>query len=496
MSMNYSDLKIAFREYLIKLKEKEGDKSDIEDDINIFEYASEFKDFLKQNEEFDLDSQTMKMDNLLSLDASEIDDYLEQAKNDFAKNEDEEFFFDFIGDLTSSDKMIEAVDIDGDGSISGEELQGFFATVGKNDGDDENVSISDIFGGIKDINNNKFEMVDLADFKSNTAQETQAVQSSGGSGGGYSSGGGSYNSASSASSASSQSVAENSSKYEGMSLDELNTELEQETANNQQNQEAFTAALNGTSSEVSGLKEQTDAAYSSFLDLSDDTEAKQEISDKRALLDEMEISTTNLQLELMQDDLHKQELELNISTIEQQITSIDSSVTSLNSQKSALEASDGQEDENGNVVDNSAQIAAIDAQITALNEQKEALENEKIQCQNEVRALTTQIEEKNTSLEDQNRLYETEAATLTEMEEALIAQNEEAQAAYDNYVTCKQNYDQKRSEVINVAANDIQNSQTNMILIQNQIRIAEFEQSQQELSEDKTDTEESDEIDE
>ena len=50
MSMNYSDLKIAFREYLIKLKEKEGDKSDIEDDINIFEYASEFKDFLKQNE--------------------------------------------------------------------------------------------------------------------------------------------------------------------------------------------------------------------------------------------------------------------------------------------------------------------------------------------------------------------------------------------------------------------------------------------------------------
>ena len=480
MSMNYSDLKIAFKEYLIELKKKSGEDFDSNSEINIFEYSSEFKDFLKKNDEFDFDSLTMQMDDLLSLDASEIDEYMEKAKEDFAKDDDEAMFFDFVSDLTSSDKMTDAVDLDGDGKISGEELQGFFATVGSNDGKDDSVSISDIFSGVKDIKNDRYKPVDLAEIKKVDEAETQAVQSSGGGGGGY---GGSYSSGGVVSSEQSNEPQYDMSKYQGMSLEQLNEELTLEQNNKEKYAQEYQDAQSGNSQQVSEQKTAMDNAYEEFLELSDDTELTENITTQKEFVDSIDKELFDTNKTIIEQEAQIVALNANITNIDTQISTIDTTISGLQSQISALEATNGTEDENGNVIDNSSQIQAIQSQIDSLNQQKEQLNEQKTAAQESIDQLTESNNQLNTTMLSLTQEYQEAFNKLTEYETQLAQTSEEAQIAYDTYNQAKSNFNDARYELLDSASQNLAQSTINTGLIQDQISIVEKEQEQQEIYE-------------
>ena len=478
--MNYSDLKIAFKEYLIELKKKSGEDFDVNSDFNIFEYSSEFKDFLKQNDDFDFDSKTMQMDDLLSLDASEIDEYLEKAKEDFAKDDDEAFIFDFVNDLVSSDKMTDAVDLDGDGKISAEELQGFFATVGSNDGKDDSVSINDIFSGVKDIKNDKYKPVDLADIKKENEPETQSVQSSGGGGGSY---GGSYSSGGVATSEQSNEPEYDMSKYQGMSLEQLNQELTLEQNNKEKYIQEYQDAQSGQAQQVADKKTQMDTAYSEFLELSDDTELTEQITAQKELVDSKDKEIFDVNLTIVEQQAEITVLDANIANIDTQISTIDSTISGLQSQISSLQASNGQKDENGNVIDNSSQIQAIQSQIDALNQQKEQLNDQKTTCQENIDKLTESNNELNERLLTISQEYQEALTKLTEYETQLAQTSEQAQVAYDAYNQAQSDYNDARFEALDTASTSLSQSILNAGLIQDQISIVEKEQEQEEIFE-------------
>lgn len=444
--MNIESLRSKFIEELLESFKSDPNKQDLTaEDISIFEYADEFKDFVA--EEFNLDTSELSynISDLLSMDFNEYGEFeYEETENDTATEENNKnnFITSFLNIFLNDDKMKEKIDADGDGKISDEEKENFLNTVGSMDGDDESISMKDLIRTMKRSENGKFKIKEVVKEKTSPADTSGSTS---GSSGGYS-GGGSIPSSSSRKSTSSQETS-NVPDFSNMTVDEINEELSTAETNLSESQKTADAVLNGTDSDLVEMQTQVDEAYKNYQD-----ELKVLDEDMAEELDTITENVTEAEKNL--DEKLQETLEQAIATSEAESTyqesqdttkSLEDTLSGLESSLSGLQSSlSGAEDDEKAGIE--AQIAAVEGQIASVEAELEAAraaEEEAKTALEDAEKLLEQLNEEATELQKEVSIATEEKATF---EQEIAEKYPEIQELQNTYNECKNNKDNLKTE--------------------------------------------------
>ena len=233
MNTNFKDVKSNFIKYLreegVIPEWKRGVKA--ETTINIWDYAKEFKEYVKENySDEEISSFSKMLTDLADLeidetgklvkketeeteeaqDSDELDEDEEEVEAEDKEASDDDFMIDLMNELLKSDDFKSAINTDEDEDITIEELTQFFSKAAEYDGDNESVSFDDVTNGALNLKSGDltFEKAQTStpveNIEQNTTPSTKSASggSSGsvGSSGGASSSGGSSSSSTRASS--------------------------------------------------------------------------------------------------------------------------------------------------------------------------------------------------------------------------------------------------------------------------------------------------------
>lgn len=446
--MNIESLKSKFIEELLESFKSDPNKQDLTaEDISIFEYANEFKDFVA--DEFNLDTTELSynISDLLAMDFNEYGEFeYDENEDDLATEETNKnnFIASFLNIFLNDDKMKEQIDADGDGIISDEEKENFLNTIGSMDGDDESISMKDLVSTMEINKNEKFKIKEVA--KEEVAEEeettsTDNVGSTSGSSGGYSSSGGSISSNSSNSGTSS------ATDFSKMTVEEIKEELNTAETNLAEGQETANAVLNGTDSDMVEMQTQVDEAYKNYQDELKvlDEDMAEELD---TLVDNLAEAEKNL------DEKLQETLEQAIATSEAESTyqecqdttkSLEDTLSGLESSLSSLQgALSGAGDEEKAGIE--AQIATVEAQIASVQEELEAAkaaEEAAKTALEEAEALLEQLNEEATELQEKVSVATEEKTTF---EQEIAEKYPEIQELQNTYNECKDNKDKLKTE--------------------------------------------------
>lgn len=162
MSNNFSSLINGFKVYLEDLKgSSDKDYTITDSDISIFKYEDEFKDYLSDELDIDPEVLSMNLDDILNMEIENgklinpeyiIDD------EGYKEQQNELLIGDFINTLLDDETIRGIVDIDQNNKLNEEEIDSFINTIKGYDGNNETISLEDIFGALKDINNGIFKI--------------------------------------------------------------------------------------------------------------------------------------------------------------------------------------------------------------------------------------------------------------------------------------------------------------------------------------------------
>ena len=165
MKINYANIKLEFLKFLAESSKADIDLNKLED-ISIFSYSSDFKNFV--SEKYNLD------DSIFSLDLEQLLSYsFSDGKLVDNTSEDEnQFTLDYLNDFLSDKDIQETIDTNNNGIIEEEEVKNFFANVAGLDGNTSDISDSDIKNVFAQIENND---VTPGDFKTSSPTKTSKV---------------------------------------------------------------------------------------------------------------------------------------------------------------------------------------------------------------------------------------------------------------------------------------------------------------------------------
>ena len=492
--MDINKLKFGFASYLRTLKGDEEIKYDPTSDISIFQYAKEFKLYIKSKYSSDeLNVSTMSIGDILDLELvngkltdpdkleeeqgnneeppieGEIPQETEEEKATF----DESSVQDILNVLLDDEKFSSELDKDQNGDISKEELTNFFNTISINDDDGSNVSIDDILiaaenFAAENFNNdntippedtlNPFEdTIENPDIPSVNPANVSAAGSTGASG--FS---GNYNAT----------PGQRLTSPTGpKSLDEMNAqELEAEltTANTDlaEKESNLEAIQNGTDDVVAPLKDAMENAlndYTEALENQNSQEAK-ELADVTKKIEEQETKQR-------ENEELKQNCEDQIEIADKDIAHYDSVIQSCTDGISTLVTKIGDlQSQLNSVQDNSddaAQYKAfIQAQIDQANIEKQKLEQEKQQAETAKGIAETKRDTAQQKLDNientitlTNEQIEELKSTQAELEEIVFKQNPELEQMKQNYLDAKDKYTTTRESEISRAKEEVKSAQ-------------------------------------
>ncbi len=171
--MNLGVLKLEFKQYLEdnNLLDKKDIKGNA-NDISIFSYANEFKDFIaseyKTDDSFSSKSITEIMSMEITADGEIVDtkgtesnkETQETDKNLNSQENSEttnDIFNDIFNELIKTDEFFDKLDNDGDNNISQDEFRQFMDTIKNLDDNEEDISVMDILSAADYIKNNEFD---------------------------------------------------------------------------------------------------------------------------------------------------------------------------------------------------------------------------------------------------------------------------------------------------------------------------------------------------
>lgn len=492
--MNIESLKQEFYSYLESKGKLKGKDVTSADDLNIFDFSNEFRKFLKTQDDIEFSGKGFKIDDFIEIldnsDSDDILDTLENAKADMDK--DGENVLDFLTYMLQDEDFSSTMDADGDDKIDKSELVTFLNSISKNDNNKSNITLRDLIKGGKKVKQGNFEMPEVESWddilKSNGVKSKDDASTSAVSGGG----GGGYSSSSSSSSSSTTEtpkttadmIALAQTSYADYSLEQLQAEqTEQEEELTTQNN-AFQAALNGSSKTLTKLKSDMDENYDKFLELCEgEEELVKNTKAKKAELDAKELEINQNTADQVDTEYQKVGVETQITQVKECIQQCTDSVTALEGQLSNIP--DNTTDANGNTVDNSAQKQALQNQITALNTQKAQLNDQKEELEQQKTDLETKIAELETQAETLSAEHKTLQEELETLESNLIGpeQGEKAQA-YNDYNNSKMAYDEaKDNEMLTAIQNkytvgiQIEAIKTQMVVAQWNAFVEEFSET-------------------
>ena len=456
--MNIENIKNKFIAQLLEELNADPKKEDLTaDDISLFEYADEFKEFVADEYNIDESELTTDINEMLSMELDELGQFVygeEDSKDNEENVNSKNLIAGFLNSFLEDDKMKEQIDADGDGKISDEEKANFLNTVGSMDRDDETISLDDIFKTMKKADKDKFKIKE-AEGKDSPSEQVGNSGSSGGSsgGGGLSSGGGTNPQKT-------ENPTSNIPDFSKMTQKEVEDGLATAEKDLASGKEIASAVLDGTFPGMEEMQTKIDDAYKNYQDelkvLNEDMakELDQHVEnvekEEKARNDKLQ-ETLDQTIAVSDAECTYNECVDNTNSLKETLSSLESSLASL---QGALAGA--KEEEKAAI---QAQIAAVQAEIAATQEQITAAE----QAEEDAKTAWDEAKEKLEVLSDELTKAEESVTKATETKaefEKQIAEKypeiQELQTAYNN---SKTEYDKFQAEELSTAMDFINQNQ-------------------------------------
>ena len=462
--MNFESIKSKFIEQLLQDLKSDPKKQDLTaEDISIFDYSDEFKEFVA--DEYDIDESELSSDitEILSMELDELGQLVnpeinqkENSEENSEENKSNNIITEFLNALFSDDKMKKQIDADGDGKISEEEKENFLKTVGSMDGDKKNISMDDLLKTMEKTEKDKVEIE-----KSKETPKQESVQNSGGSSGSF---GGSPTS-STPKTPQTQQEESKIPDFSKMTKEEIETELGNAEANLTEGKDLASSLLNGTEENYAKMKEQSDEAYKNYQDELKvlDEDMAEELDTHVKNVEEKEKARDEKLQAVLDQSIVLSEAETTYTECQETTKSVEETLSSLESSLSSLQGSlSGAEDEEKAGIE--AQIAAVEAQIASTKAELEAAKAAEEQAKQTVEEAQEKLknldEEATKATEDVQKAQEEKIA----FEQQIAEKYPEIQELQSKYNECKNNCEQYKalalSEITKVISDnqDIKNA--------------------------------------
>ena len=185
MKINYTLLKAEFKEYLIEngISLDESQEDSIAS-ASIFEYGEEFKEFVNEKYNIDLDENSIKMSEL---NGAEVKDGKFVVEESDEISDEATIMLEVLNGMFEDEEFALKLDSSQDGSLDNEEIKNFLSFSKEKSEDGKCISFDDLKNSIFDINDGKYEL-ELPNLDTDGIEQASSGSSGGGSvpsGGGY-----------------------------------------------------------------------------------------------------------------------------------------------------------------------------------------------------------------------------------------------------------------------------------------------------------------------
>lgn len=453
MEINFTKIKNDFASYLSELYDNKGveNNSDIayndsifnsnngfggyhsvnSENVNIFEYSNEFKEYIA--EELNLDS------SILSASLCDVlnEDFLNNKLNE-ENNKSGNIIIDFLHNLFGNSKFTEQLDTNKNGVLDKEEKDNFFKFISINDNNANNISLSDVLTGIDSVKKGTYNNIQSSNIVGASTPTTSSGSLSSGSSGSSNGIGNSdvedYSSAGKVS-------------YAFMSEEELNKELQKREDNLAKRQNALDDIYNGTDRTIQYWEGIVDNAYNIYKQQLERYEVNEELTQQ---LDEVvgNIDDTESKIDTKDSEISAQEC-----TVSDAQTTYDNAVSTretLESSLSSLKGASSSDPEKQKEIE--AQISRLESEISAAKEAENAALND-----------LNEAEDKLETLQEEKSELEEQLQGFNEQKDAVEAQIIDAEPnmkfAMKQYNDAKQNFTSQKAKTIENAKNNVAKAQ-------------------------------------
>lgn len=170
MDINFNTLKLEFKEYLINRGVIEIDSNEAEDtsEINIFSYKSEFKEFVEEQYEVDLESFSSSLLDLSQLEIQDGQIIYDEISDEFNNEEDEinakntNFMISFLNSLFKEEDFLSGINTDDDMSLDDQEIMKFLVYASSQDDESEKLSFEDVLFGFENTEKGEYKPDDVS----------------------------------------------------------------------------------------------------------------------------------------------------------------------------------------------------------------------------------------------------------------------------------------------------------------------------------------------
>lgn len=450
-----------FKNYLIDLGLYTNDKKNAVNNLSIFEYSEEFKNFLDEKYDTTESIFTKSINEILEMDIVNgkltlLDDENQQENvlygktpenKNTANNESEEEnlnfgadeyssintlnqnndFIEILNNIFEDETIIKSLDKNNDGTLDADEMNVFFENIKNIDGNESNISFEDILGGLEKIKENKKETQEELE----TKNEPQSISRK--------SPRGPYNGGST--------INQQEANLNNMTKEQLESELSVQNAALQEKQAVLEAIYSGSDSRLTELQQQIDLSYETYqqeLSLLDNDMAN-ELDNAISNINSKESEINNQQI-LIADQ------EITLVNYTTKVSNTQNTLNSLNSSLSSLESADTSSMDDNDKAD-------LKNKISNLKQEIQTTENTLRQAQQEQQNAQDKLDELN---ETKNQLEEELASlneTKTSIEEKIAQKYPEIKDLQTAYEQAKTNYENTKTQLISDTENEIANIQ-------------------------------------
>lgn len=442
MKINYSEIKNSFWKYLEQLQDPSIDLTEI-DTLSIFAFSDKLKEFLASEYNLDESIFSYDLEAVLEMPVSEDGQFIEETEEateipevpteeteapvegeevpepteateenpeepteETEQTEDDEnnLFKEMLNDFLKNDDVKNVVDANKDGVLSNEEIDNFFKQIAGNDGNADDISLTDIQSAYEKIKDGSFvlgeagagEQAEETPETPETPTTTETEETTpttpttptnpGNNGGGTNPGnnnGGNDN------------KDDGKVNYASMSLEELQTKRTEKEGEIAKTQETISDIYSGKDEVVGQAQATADEmkqAYEAAVDADEKLtkEQKQAIKDNDAAIADKELEVSAAQ-QLSNETAGK------ISTTENEIQDLASTLSALNESKTKLESQTSEDSEEKAEIQ--SKLEAVKAKITEVEQQKRDKEAEKTQLETDKQAYDEIVTEKKGELD-------------------------------------------------------------------------------------------------
>ena len=457
--MNIFALIQGFGNYLEGLNKITGKDYNMQGgNASIFNFSSEFKDYLSSEYGADASIFSFNVSDLMNLEISNG-----QIVNPSDENEENSNpLVDILNKLFQNESAKSAIDKDGNGDLSQEEINIFLQSISNVDGNIEDISVDDVFSAIQGLENAEGTVGDNETVESaQAAEETKKTKKS------------HHHHHSSKDNNINSDNGDKQKSLDTMSKAELATELSNASSDVKTKQEKLDSILNGSDSNLKSLKEAENEAYETYQTKL--SEVDKELAEKVNTL-KQSIDAKEAEIDAKESEVIKQK-----NTVSDCKSDYDNAVSSRQNLESILSELKSTDTSNMDAESKAANQEKINNAEAKLQQAKEKETQTKTAWDNAKTQLTT--------LEGERDELKTGENGLSKLQEQMSALENEVNTkhpevsellkAYNDAKTATNNY---KESAISTAKTELQTSKDYEIKVKSAYQDAENEEDTENLS--------------